>query len=190
MSSVDERFRGRGTPGREPVRNATVIKFAGGAATPKATFTRPGTDATQYDAGDLIANDVAAPNVVPLAFVAAREFATSLFILRARLRKSSPSVTEAAFLLHLFTDAPAPVNGDNGALSTNKSAAYLGAIFFASMQPFTDGAWGSGIPAQEGPMIVELAEGSRTIYGLLQAQGAYIPIAGETFEVTLEVQQD
>lgn len=185
MSSKDNRFRNR----NNGVTASATVKYAGGAATPKATFVRPA-DVTPYDAGDLVANSTVAGTVAPLAFTAAREFATSFFVIKARLRKSTANLTGAAFLLHLFASAPTVANGDNVLLQANKSADYLGSIDITSMKAFTDGAWGAGVSTLNGPITVELAEGVRTIYGLLEARDAYVPGSGETFEVTLELQQD
>lgn len=189
MSLADERFRNRDTK----VRNASVVKFAGGAATPKASFARKAVPIT-YTVGAIVAQETAAAMEFKEA---AREYASTLLILKARLRKSSPNLINAAFVLHLFSEAPAPVNQDGGAFLTDKSASYLGSIDIFSFRAFSDGATGVGAPTADGPICVELPQGTpavpkdvRSIFGLLEARGAYDSIAGEVFEVTLEVQQD
>lgn len=185
MSSKDNRFRNR----NNGVTASATVKYAGGAATPKASFLRPA-DVLAYAAGDLVANSTVAAQVVPLAITAAREFADSFFVIKARLRKSTANIANAAFLIHLYASAPLLVNGDNGAVLSDKSADYLGSIAINSMRAFSDGSWGVGVSTMDGPITVELADGVRTVYGLLEARDAYIPGSSETFEVTLELQQD
>jgi hypothetical protein len=184
MSSNDERFRNRASN----VRTAAVIKYAGGSSTPKATFNRPA-GALTYDVGDIVAPAVV-PAQVAMVFTAAREYATSFLIVKARLRKSSPTLAGASFVLHLFTERPTPANADGGAFLCDKSAAYVGSFDIFSMRAFSDGAFGVGAPSTEGPICVELAQDKRELYGLLEARGAYVAAADETFEVTLELQQD
>jgi hypothetical protein len=197
MSSRDNRFRNR-TGG---VTSSATVKYAGGAALVRASFLRPA-DVTPYDVGDLVADKTVAGQVAPLAFVAAREFASSFFIMKARLSKTNVNVGNAVFVLHLYGEQPMPANGDNGAFQSNKAAAYLGAIGFPAMRAFNDGAWGAGLPVDGGPITVDLGlngainansqadNNFRTIWGLLEVRGAYVPTNAEKFEVTLELQQD
>lgn len=195
MGLPDERYRNR----RNEVINAPIVKYAGGSATPKATFKRPAnTDA--YVAGDIILP----ADAQPMEFLAAREFANSFILIKARLRKSSPELLNAAFVLHLFTQKPTPANPDGQPFSTDKSAAYIGSFDIFTMRAFSDGAVGVGSPTVEGPICVEIQPqvadpscgatttppNTRTVYGLLEVRAAYVPVAEETFEVTLEVQQD
>lgn len=185
MSSKDNRYRNFNLG----VTSSATVKFAGGAANVKASFLRPA-NVIPYDIGDLVANHATVGSVVPLAFVAAREFATSFFIQSVRLSKSGQNAANAVFWLHLYAELPTPVNGDGGAFQSNKAAAYLGGYEFSGMRVFTDGAWACGVPLQDAPIVVELAEGNRTIWGLLEARGAHVPSSGEKFEVTLGLQQD
>lgn len=182
MSSNDERFRNRS----KDTRNAAVVKYAGGAATVKASFTRPA-DAVQYAVGDIVGP--AAP-LIPMEFIAAREYATSFLVVKARLRKSSPVILAAAFVLHLFTEKPTAANPDNGAFLCDKSAAYVGSFDIFNLKAFSDGAWGVGSATVDGPICVELPAEKRILYGLLEARGAYVPTSEELFELTLELQQD
>lgn len=181
MSSSDERFRNRAGS----ARTAAVIKHAGGVATPKASFSRP-VGALVYAAGQVILPAVAQP----MTFVAAREFATSLRIVRARLRKSTAPLVGAAFALHLYTEKPTVVGTDGSALVTDKSAAYLGLIDLPSLRAFSDGAMGAGIPTVGSAIGVDLPPDKREVYGLLEARGPYAAGDAELFEVTLEVLQD
>lgn len=181
MSSTDERFKNRGGH----TRNAAVVKYAGGSSTPSASFQRPH-NVAPYAAGQLVAPDP----VVPMQFTAMREYATSCLLVKARLRKSGLGLAGAAFVLHLYTDLPVPVNPDGGVFLTDKSSAYIGSFDIFDMRAFSDGAWGVGAPTVDGPICVELAQDQRVLYGLLEVRGGYTPDDGETFEVTLELQQD
>lgn len=193
MSSNDNRFRNRNSG----ITASATVKYAGGAAVPKASFLRPA-NVTPYDIGDLIADNAVAAQVAPLAFTAAREFASSFFLMKAILTKTSANVANAAFVLHLFKTQPTPVNGDGGIFQSNKAADYLGSITFGAMRAFSDGAWVTGVPDSDGPIVVDLsdlgldAQGKplRTIYGLIETRGAYVPGNAEKFEVSLCLQQD
>jgi len=158
---------------------------------PTATFTRPA-DTTAYASGDLVANSTTAGSVVPMSFVDGESAALAMFrVVRARLSKSTTSTTNASFRLHLYQGAaPTVANGDNGAWSstgaaTGTSADWLGNIDISGMLAFSDGAVGTGsLPA--GSEAFVRAKSGATIYGLLEARGAYTPGSSEVFTVVLE----
>lgn len=154
------------------------------------SFTRPA-DTTAYTSGDLVANNTTAGSVVVLSFAnAARVASGSGMVRRARLRKSGTSVTNSSFRIHLFNAAPATItNGDNGAFSVSGAADYIGAIDVSVDRAFTDGAVGTGIPVVGSEINFKLPSGS-TIYGVIEARGAYTPTSAETIAVTLEILQD
>lgn len=147
--------------------------------------------ATQYAVGDLVANSATAASVVPLSWTVADTFNTTqskagFAIRRAKLKKTSTSVTSTAFRLHLYGTDPSAssgiLNGDNGAFSVN-DATYLGWIDFPSMIAMRNGAVMVSTPAAG----AEIAHaGVTTIYGLLEARGTYTPTNGETVTVELE----
>src|SRR5262245_2140486 len=150
-----------------------------------AGFTRPN-DTTAYASGDLVANSVTAGAVAPLSL--ALPFTSGqgqTIILRARLYKSGTTATNATFRLHLYQSSPTPANGDNGAWSTDKAAAYLGFIDIATLLAFTDGCANFGAAAAGAEMRLKLAAGA-TLYGLIEARAAYAPAANEAFTATLE----
>lgn len=156
-------------------------------AAPSANFTRP-SDTTAYASGDLVANSTTAGSVSPLSWTAARVSAGTFFINRARLKKSTTSITSAQFRLHLYTSSPTCANGDNGAWSTTHSG-YLGSLDITCDKAFTDAAGGEGIPATGSQIEVALTSG-QTIYGLLEARAAYTPGNAEVFTVILELIQN
>jgi hypothetical protein len=167
-----------------PVPVDTVIQ-------PSANFTRPA-NTTAYAAGQLVANSVTAGSVVPLSWTAARIAAGNFFIRRARLKKSTTTLTAASFRLHLYAADPSTAagisNGDGGAWLT-KHASYLGSIYIAVSKAFSDAAAGQGSPEIGAEINVALASG-QTIYGLLEARDAYAPGNAEVFTVELELHQN
>jgi hypothetical protein len=139
-----------------------------------AKFTRP-SDTTAYASGDLVANSTTAGSVVPLSFPVAPG---GRQIRRVRIQTSSTNVTNAAFRLHLYGASPVPANGDNGAWSTSKAADYLGSIDVTVDKAFTDGAVGTATG--------EINFGGPTLFGLIEARGAYTPTSAGVFNVSLE----
>ena len=181
--------RGDGTHSKAVASAPTenhIGEVGGRTAKPSASFTRPA-DTTAYASGDLVANSVTAGSVVPMQFTASRATGKGGMIRRIRLRKSGTGVTNASFRLHLYSAAPSTIaNGDNGAWSTSGVADYIGALDVTMDRAFTDGAAGNGLPITGG----EINYVADTLFGLLEARGAYTPASGETFTVTLELLQN
>lgn len=152
------------------------------------TFARPG-DTTAYTAGDLVANSTTAASVVPLNFRFRPMSAKQLQIRRFRLIKSSTGLTNPAFRLWLFTVAPTfATAGDNGAIASDVSGAagFLGQLAITAMVAMVDGAVGDGIPVAGTELIWDDkigsdATGHLSLYGILEATGAYAPGNAETF---------
>lgn len=160
------------------------MKVAGFLAVVSANFTRPA-DTTAYATGDLVANSTAFGSVTPFSFSAARYSGGSGIIRRARLLKTTTSITNASFKLHLYGSSPTVANGDNGAWSSIV-AGYLGSVDLVFGVAFSDDAM--AVTGQiEIPFIP--ASGS-TIYGLLEARLAYTPGSEEVFTVYLDVLQN
>lgn len=158
-----------------------------------ANFTRPA-DTTAYAAGDLVANNVTAGSVVPLTFdVNGSQVSQGQCVIqRARLHKSSNVPTLATFRLHLFAGtpdiasvAPTVANGDNGVLSV--SSVLTGYLGFIDIDQATNSLVGAATGcAKPGAPANPIYHGGGQIYGLLQAQAAYVPTSGEVFTVVLE----
>lgn len=158
-----------------------------------STITRPA-DTTAYTSGDLVANSVTAGSVANLQFTTlARVSGGSGLIVGAKIQKSTNSITNAAFRLHLFATAPTYTSaGDNSAISTvlvASAKSYLGYIDITAMVAFSDVAWGSGAPDNTRGSIPYVAT-AQIIYGLLEARGAYTPGNAEVFTVVLDALQD
>jgi hypothetical protein len=153
-------------------------------------FTRPA-DTTAYASGDLVANSTTAGSVVPMTFAVTRASGGTGAIVRARLKKTTTGVTNAAFRVHLHKNAPTYSNGDNGAWLTTESL-YLGSFDITMDRVFSDGAKGIGIPVTGNgqPILFDAATGSQNIYAEIEARGAYTPGNAEVFTLTLEVVQN
>ena len=144
------------------------------------SFVRPA-DITAYASGDLVANSTTAGSVIPLTFNVRNENIGSI-VRRIRMRKTSTSVSGSSFRVHLYNASPTVTNGDNGAwLST--TSGYIGSFDVTIDKAFSDGAGGAGV-ANNG-VDINLIYG--TVYGLVEARGAYTPTSAETFTVELEV---
>ena len=153
------------------------------------SFSRPA-NTTAYASGDLVTNDTTAGNVVPLEFpgVAARA-GDAFSIDRVKIAKSGTTLTNASFRLHLFSASPTSSAGDNAAfnssevLAVSTVASYIGTFDVTIGKGGTAAAVGFGVPTT-GDRIIE--SGTATVYGLIEARGAYTPASGETFTVTLQ----
>lgn len=148
-------------------------------------FTRPA-DTTAYASGDLVANSTTAGSVTPLAFQLPRG-AVAAKIWRVGILRSSTSITNAAFRLHIYKDSPTVANGDNGALSSI-TAGYEGFIDVATPGlAFSDDAKNHGVYVNNSvfaPMFVSV-DANAKLYGLLEARAAYTPASAEVFTVDM-----
>ena len=145
--------------------------------------TRPA-DTTAYASGDLVANSTTAGSVVPITFSNCQRNAGGIArVRRVRIRKSGTGVANCTIRVHLFTTAPTVGSGDNEAMViATGSAGYLGSADVVVGQSFTDGA--------AGQLAADILTTGNTIYGLLEARGAYTPASAELFAVSLELDQD
>lgn len=148
------------------------------------TFTRPN-DTSAYTSGDLIANSTTAGSVSPFSFTI--PYGRGMKLWRVGVNRSSTTVSNASFRVHLYKDSPTVANGDNGAISSTRSN-YLGFVdVVGTGTAFSDTSSAFGIYVNNAlavPMVFA-ADGDRVVYGLLEARGAYAPAAQETFTVTL-----
>jgi len=148
-----------------------------------ANFTRP-SNTTAYAAGDLVANSTTAGSVTALSWTVGRLSPGRAWITGAKLKKSGTSTTNAWFRIWLFAASVTVANGDNGAFSKAEQS-FIGVIDVNCTFAFTDAAVGFG-SANHGPIPVDLSSG-QTIYGLIEARGAYTPTSAEVFTVDLSV---
>lgn len=150
----------------------------------KASFTRPN-NATDYADNDLVANNTSAGSVTPMEFHVGPNGGRVVAI---RIEKSDGSdVTAADFSIRLFDSSPTVANGDNGAISHNVSG-HLKTVDVGAMVAGTDDAY----------VMIHLGEtgfeggaycAGPIVYGLLEANAAYVPAALEVFTVYLYVEK-
>jgi hypothetical protein len=131
-----------------------------------------------------MANSTTAGSVVAMTFTpVTRGSGKSVQIRRVRVVKTGTSVTNCSVRLHLYnTSSITCANGDNGAWSTDKAANHAGHIDVTVDQVFTDGAFGQA--------TCEINTNVLSLYGLLEARGAYTPANAEVFTVILEACED
>jgi len=152
------------------------------------TITRPA-DTTAYAANDLVANSVTAGSVTPFLFtgvVAQQGYRTK--IRRAGANLSGTAVTNGNFRLHLFTAAPTVAAGDNAALAVATNVdKYIGYVDIVLAVAGALGNNGWSVAAW-GAFPAFLSTTSASLWGLLQATGAYTPASAETITLKLEVE--
>jgi hypothetical protein len=152
-----------------------------------ATFTRPA-DTTTYAAGDLVANSTTAASVAAMSWVTAGSQA--YWIPGFKLFKTGTGLTGASFRLHVYTAAPTVTTaGDNSAYGSNVAgnANWIADYDLTMVTKHNDGCAGLMVPT-EGVIKLDYQSDPTTLYGLLEATGAYAPTSGETF--TLWIQQE
>jgi hypothetical protein len=149
-----------------------------------ASFTRPG-DTTAYAAGDVVGPVTSPAN---LTFTLGQLGGGGNTTIRyAQVVKGSATVTVATFNLWLFTANPTPI-------ADNSPWTYLIANMDSTLGVMPIEApktGGTGSTAALGTvtlfdgLYIPVSLSSSTIYGVLTAGAAYVPLANETFAVTL-----
>lgn len=157
------------------------------------SFVRPA-NTTAYAVGDIIYPAVPA---APLVQVKALEFKDALpaggsgFLLEAQLKTISAQPAKLSADLHLFSKplAAAPVDNQPFAIDTNVTLAdmtnHLKTISFPDSAAESLGGFTMcGVAPSK---IVSAADGSTSLYGILVAKNAYVPISGEKFIIQLGI---
>lgn len=169
----------------------------------QASFTRP-SDTTQYAQNDLVANSTTAGSVTPLKFNVDRVNGRGQ-IRRVVIAKSNASATAANFNLHLYSRAPTPTNGDNGAFAVDTSMYWIGTVacdLSSAGEAVTSVSLAKGFTITGGLQFDAEVMGApsgtapntmrpdNVIYGLIETatSATYTPTSGETFKVTLEIE--
>jgi len=167
----------------------TAQKYVSAAA---AAMTRPA-DTNAYAAGDQISNSTTAASVVPLQFAVTIPASGWLLIDRATIRKSTSTVANAVFRLHLFNATPTiATTGDNGVFATTVAgaSAEIGLLDCTTRGAYTDGANARGVPTDSPYVTLTGTPGAFTVYGMLEALAAYAPGNAEVFNVSIRVVGD
>lgn len=154
-------------------------------------LTRPA-DTTAYSVGDLIANNVTAGSVMPLAIPVAAAPDAPVMLRRARIKANNAAWKGAVVRLHLFKNAPTVTVGDNGQLNNAETYAFTESLYLGyvdlTLAIATGDGWAKGFADIN--CIAEPAAGTVNIYGLLEARSAVTPTSGGQIAVTLEALRD
>ncbi|MCA1199143.1 hypothetical protein K9B35_14290 [Sphingomonas sp. R647] len=154
----------------------------------RAAFTRLA-NTTQYAAGDLVANHATAGSVVPLEISPGARFPGGAGTITAvSIDKSSVTLTDAEFKVHLFDQAPGVTNGDNGpfAITNGRAKGYIGSVAVVVGQALGDGSQGRA----SCDIIFDTTKPNSKLYALIEATDTYTPASAEEFGVTLELTRD
>ncbi|MFA5996166.1 MAG: hypothetical protein WC790_00365 [Candidatus Paceibacterota bacterium] len=137
----------------------------------------------------MIANNVTAGSVVPMAFSLTRggRDAFSYQLHSVELKKSQVIATLASFTLHLFKRSPVVINGDNGALAVANLNNYVGTV---PLDLTTGGILIAGTEIVKTfpltlPLFMDAPE--KVVYGLLAANAIYVPPSAEVYTIRLGV---
>ena len=156
-----------------------------------SSFVRPA-NTTAYVSGYLVANNTVAASVVPLTFTnTVRSAGDCVRLERLRLTKTSTSLTNAGFKVHIFESLPTPTVGDgaafdaSGVLATTGALNYVGSFTVTMNISGSDGASGRALPDTGFALTCSPTSGT-SLYGLIEATAAYTPTSGETFTAVLE----
>ena len=155
-----------------------------------SSFIRPA-NTTAYTIGDIIYPAVPAGPLVQvkaLKFENALPFGSSGFIVEAQLKLFSTQSTKLNADLHLFT-APltnTPVDNEPG---TTVALADMGKHITTISFPDSVATEVMGITRYEvaPSKVVSAASGSTSLYGILIAKNAYVPIASEKIVIQLGI---
>jgi hypothetical protein len=150
---------------------------------PSAQFTRPA-NTTAYSAGDLVANDSTAANVVPMSFTTTDLADTSMLgtSVRVRINDTGPGTAAATFELWLFHVDPTGqvANGDNGAFSLTSHSGLIGR-FVGTFILTGAGSMAVLTPAEGQTFrVLNPISGTTTVMGLVKTLTAFTPSANST----------
>lgn len=154
-----------------------------------SSFIRP-TNTTAYTVGDVIYPAVPAVPLVQvkaLQFKDALPFGSSGFIVEAQLKLLSTQGTELSADLYLFT-APlttTPVDNEPFAIVANDMINHINTISFPDTVAEASGGFTRYAVAPS--KVVSAASGSTSLYGILVAKNAYVPIASERIVIQLGI---
>ena len=153
-----------------------------------ATITRPN-DTTTYASADLVANSTTAGSVTPFSFTIPASILPFVWRINGGLMTAtatSAPLANSTFRVHLFTTSPTVANGDNAAFSTTASySSWIGALDTTHTALGSGGTRGILGPVTAGVYPLVPAE-TATLYGLIEARAAYVPVAQTVFALTID----
>jgi len=153
------------------------------------SFIRPA-NATAYTVGDIIYPAVPASPLVQvkaLHFKDALPFGSSGFIVEAQLKLFSDQSTNLGVDLHLFSAPLIATSVDNEpfTISADDMANHVNTISFPDTAAESMGGFTRYAIAPS--KVVSTSSGSTSLYGILVAKNAYVPIASERIVIQLGI---
>jgi len=170
----------------------TVGNVGGISNVIQATFTRPA-DTNTYNANDAICNSTSAPAALTFAN-AALTSGHGGFVIGATIIDEANQTLALNATLHLFSVVPGTLTNDNAALALANVdlANYVGNLKFTTVSITNTASGASGSVALTGtlqnPLPYKCA--ATSLFGVLQANNAYVPTSAEVFIVLLNLSQD
>jgi hypothetical protein len=154
-----------------------------------SSFARP-SDTVTYASGDLVANSTTSGSIAPLSWAFPSNAPGVVRAVRLTIDKSD--ISNASFRLHLLNATPTFAgSGDNDAVGTAVATGYdkLLVAFEGTLKTITaDGAAGLLVSADSVSLPIlkkPTAAVQTTLYGYLEARGAYVPKSGSVITATL-----
>lgn len=168
-----------------------IGEFGGKIVRVSATFTRPA-DTTGYTANDVVSNNASTTTLMTLAN-AVRVAAGSGYIVRARLETDKKSITPR-FRVHLYNASNPTVSADNAAMQDKyaDSSKRIAQFDLPAMTTAADTTNSDMSRAHDSTLRVPIvaAAGATSIYAMLEALDAFTPASGESFTLTLWIDQN
>jgi hypothetical protein len=151
------------------------------------SFSRPANTVTYVGSASspvVVSDSTTATTQTYLKFTNAIDTAGGITqLLRADLKKSSPSLTNASFRLWLYNVQPT-IGNDAGVFALTSSG-LLGYVDFVN---FVSGGSGSNVAIAMVPdlnIALQGATGARDVYGVLTATSGYTPVSAENISIAL-----
>lgn len=151
-------------------------------------FTRPA-NATAFAAGDVV-GPASGTAVITLASPAQYNYgAGKITQIRLHSDSSTGTATNGTFRVHFFSTAPTSVADNSPWVTLYTEKAYF--VGYRDMDVFTGGATGltSEMTATQLPLPFKCT-GSNNLYAIVTATGAYTPVSGEKFTLSITVEQE
>ena len=161
-------------------------EIGGSSVVAVGSFTRPA-NTTAYAQNQAVQSSPAAA----VGLTVARKAAGTGRATRLRLTKSTATLQNASFRVHLFKAAPTTLAADGTAFAGNSGAlTHIGAFPITMTLAFADGAKGYGTVDIGAYVTFDAAGGDTKLYALVEAMGAYVPGSAELFTIALEADRD
>lgn len=191
MSSTNPMFA------QQTAGEAHIGSVGGQLVTVTATFTRPA-DTTAYAAGDAVNNSTSAPSLLTLTN-AARVNGGGGYLVGVRLATNLKSITPR-FRVRLFNDiyssgtTPIVLSNDNAAFQSKYAdeAKRVARLDLSAMITPVDTTNSDMSTSEDTTIRIPFVcqTGGRNLYATLEALDAFTPSSGESFTLTLVIDQN